>query len=403
MNQIYKTRIGLLSYGIILAVVACHPGNYHKETKMTTTTQQSIFPTGNPLPADYFTGQAFLHLLLAKDVNNEFALGSVTFQPGARTVWHTHPKGQVLIVIEGEGLYQEKGKPARRIRKGDVVNIPENIEHWHGATAQTKMVHIAITNYKGEENVTWLQPVSDQEYQAANTTPDDQQVTQPAATQTSPAQPPAPQHLNARQQSLISISALTAAGDLAQLKTQLNIGLDAGLTINEIKEILVQLYAYSGFPRSLNGINTFMAVLDDRKAKGIHDPTGKDANPINDQHKYQTGKKTLTVLTGKEEQVPAGANAFAPAIDSFLKEHLFADIFSRDILTFQQRELVTVAALAATSGVTPQLQAHIGMAMNTGVSQAQLQDAFTLIDNTIGKQAGDIARATLQKVLAAQN
>jgi quercetin dioxygenase-like cupin family protein len=137
---------------------------------MTTTAPQSIFPAGAPLPPDYFTGQAFLHPLLAKDKNNEFALGSVTFEPGARTVWHTHPKGQVLIVIEGEGCYQEKDKPARRIRKGDVVNIPEQVEHWHGATAQSKMVHIAITNYKGDENVTWLKPVSGEDYQAANAT-----------------------------------------------------------------------------------------------------------------------------------------------------------------------------------------------------------------------------------------
>ena len=137
---------------------------------MTTTTPQSIFPTGAPLPPDYFTGQAFLQPLLARDKNNEFALGSVTFEPGARTVWHTHPKGQVLIVIEGEGFYQEKGKPARRISTGDVVNIPETVEHWHGATAQSKMVHIAITNYKGDENVVWLKPVSGEDYQAANAT-----------------------------------------------------------------------------------------------------------------------------------------------------------------------------------------------------------------------------------------
>jgi quercetin dioxygenase-like cupin family protein len=136
-----------------------------------TTTEQSIFPTGASLPENYFTGHAFLHPLLARDKNNEFALGSVTFEPGARTVWHTHPKGQVLIVIEGEGCYQEKNKPARHLEKGDVVNIPENLEHWHGATAHSKMVHIAITNYKGEENVVWLNPVSAEDYQTANETP----------------------------------------------------------------------------------------------------------------------------------------------------------------------------------------------------------------------------------------
>ena len=135
---------------------------------MSTTEQTSIFPRGNPLSPDYFTGHAFLHPLLTKDKNNEFALGSVTFEPGARTVWHTHPKGQVLIVTEGEGFYQEKGKPAQHLKRGDVVNISENVEHWHGAAAHSKFVHIAITNYKDDQNVVWLQPVSDQEYQEVN-------------------------------------------------------------------------------------------------------------------------------------------------------------------------------------------------------------------------------------------
>jgi alkylhydroperoxidase/carboxymuconolactone decarboxylase family protein YurZ len=209
------------------------------------------------------------------------------------------------------------------------------------------------------------------------------------------------QLLTAQQQSIVSISALTAAGDIEQLKIRLHAGLDAGLTINEVKEVLVQLYAYCGFPRSLNGINTFMTVIKERKAKGIRDSEGKNATPIHDKNKYLTGKSTLQVLTGKEEKAPAGANAFAPAIDTFLKEHLFADIFSRDILTYQQRELVTVSALAAMSGVAPQLQAHIFIAMNMGLSQSQLLDAFAIIDHTVGKKEGDLARSTLDKVLAA--
>ncbi|MDB5023569.1 MAG: cupin [Mucilaginibacter sp.] len=135
---------------------------------MTTPQNTSIFPRGDKLPNEYFTGNAFLHPLLARDKNNEFAAGSVTFEPGARTVWHTHPKGQVLMVTEGEGFYQEKGKPARALKKGDVVNIPENAAHWHGASAHSRFVHIAITNYKGGENVVWLQPVSEAEYQEVN-------------------------------------------------------------------------------------------------------------------------------------------------------------------------------------------------------------------------------------------
>ena len=210
------------------------------------------------------------------------------------------------------------------------------------------------------------------------------------------------QYLTRQQQSIVSISALTAVGDTGRLKIRLNAGLDSGLTINEIKEVLVQLYAYCGFPRSLNGINTFMSVLKDRKAKGIQDTGGKDATPINDNDKYITGKKTLQALTGREETSPAGANAFAPAIDTFLKEHLFADIFSRDILTHQQRELVTVSALSAMSGVTPQLQSHIRIAKNTGLTQSQLHEAFNIVHNildyTAAPQQQDLRKFRIAKI-----
>lgn len=134
---------------------------------MTTQNSVSLFPAGEKLSNEYFSGNAFLNLLLARDKNHEFAIGNVTFQQGARTHWHTHPKGQVLIVTEGDGFYQEKGKPAQVLKKGDVVNIPKNVEHWHGASANSQFVHIAITNYKGEENVTWLTPVTDEEYHEA--------------------------------------------------------------------------------------------------------------------------------------------------------------------------------------------------------------------------------------------
>jgi len=127
-----------------------------------------IFPKGEQLPKDWFRGNAFLTPLIAKDKNNDFSAGSVTFEPGARTNWHTHPKGQTLLVIEGNGFYQEKGKPARPIKKGDVVNIPEDVEHWHGASASATLIHIAITNYKGDVQVTWLQPVTDEEYNSVN-------------------------------------------------------------------------------------------------------------------------------------------------------------------------------------------------------------------------------------------
>src|SRR5829696_5703401 len=111
--------------------------------------------------------------------------------------------------------------------------------------------------------------------------------------------------LTAQEQSIVTIAALTAVTDLEHLKTQLNTGLDAGLTINEIKEVLVQMYAYCGFPRSLNGINTFMSVVEERKAKDIKDTNGKEASPVADTNdKYERGRKTLETLTKTPQAKP---------------------------------------------------------------------------------------------------
>lgn len=206
--------------------------------------------------------------------------------------------------------------------------------------------------------------------------------------------------LDLRQQNLAAISALTATGNIESLKAQLVAGLEAGLTINEIKEALVQLYAYCGFPRSLNGINSFMQVLEDRKLKGITDVTGREATPLKDSSDaYERGRKTLEALTRTPQSKPApGFGEFAPRIDAFLKEHLFADIFDSDVLDYRQRELVTISALAAMQGTEGQLKAHIGMGMNTGISTEQVQSVFDIIDKLVSKAQAERAREVLSNM-----
>lgn len=209
------------------------------------------------------------------------------------------------------------------------------------------------------------------------------------------------QELNPRQQAIINISSLTAIGDLVKLKPALGAGLDAGLTINEIKEVLMHLYAYCGFPRSLRGIQTFMEVLDSRKAKGINDKMGRTASPVKDKRsKYERGKENLAKLSGMPQNgPPAGYAAFAPEIEVFLKEHLFADLFERDVLTFAERELVTVTVNASIGGVEPMLRSHMGLSINTGISPAQLKGLVDLVEVNVGKKEGEAAKKVLNEVL----
>lgn len=205
--------------------------------------------------------------------------------------------------------------------------------------------------------------------------------------------------LTAKQQSIVAIASLTAKGDLSNLKAALNTGLDAGLTVNEVKEILVHLYAYCGFPRSLNAINTFMAVLEERKARGITDILGREASPSAENNdKYEQGRKTLEVLTKTPQSGPAkGYGEFAPRIDTFLKEHLFADLFEYDLLSYRQRELVTISALAAMPGLEAQLTSHIKVGKNTGITENELMELAGLIEKHINRTQANVLRKLLSQ------
>jgi alkylhydroperoxidase/carboxymuconolactone decarboxylase family protein YurZ len=207
--------------------------------------------------------------------------------------------------------------------------------------------------------------------------------------------------LSPREQSIVAIAALTAKGDLSKLKTELDAGLEAGLTINQIKEVIVHLYAYCGFPRSIRGLQTFMDVLNERKAKGINDILGAEASPIQDKRsKYERGKEILGKLTGiPQDGSKTGYSAFAPEIDIFLKEHLFADIFERDILTYSERELVTVSVLSSIGGVEPMLRSHLNICLNVGLIPEQLQQFVTIIKSTVGKKEAKAAQKILDEVL----
>jgi len=131
---------------------------------MNTEEQSAIFPKGERANAEYFTGTAWVNTLVPKDETDTYTVLDVLFEPGCRNHWHTHARGQILLVTSGNGYYQERGNPARSLAKGDTVVIPSGVEHWHGAAKNSSLTHIAITNHSLVGAVQWLEPVSDEEY-----------------------------------------------------------------------------------------------------------------------------------------------------------------------------------------------------------------------------------------------
>ncbi len=188
--------------------------------------------------------------------------------------------------------------------------------------------------------------------------------------------------LSDREKQIAAISMYTAGGNMPELKKALTAGLEAGLSVNEIKEILVQLYAYCGFPRSLNALNNFMTLLEERKSKGINDPAGKVPGPMPAGKSIEFGTVNQTRLCGAP--VKGALFDFAPAIDEYLKAHLFGDIFGRDNLDWRTREIATVAALAAMDGVDSQLASHIAIAKNNGVTDNGIKQILEFVQsNTV--------------------
>ena len=200
--------------------------------------------------------------------------------------------------------------------------------------------------------------------------------------------------LTPRRQGLAVIASLEAKGDIASLETAISDALDKGLTISETKETLSHLYAYTGFPRSLNALNALQRVLDRREAAGIHDNPGKDADPLpEDYNALKQGTEVQTRLIGKPI-----FNSFAPATDYYLKAHLFGDIFARNNLSYSDREIVTVSAISSLPGCEPQLVAHVSGARNMGVTDKELKALPALLEEKVGFDVAERLRGALATV-----
>lgn len=206
--------------------------------------------------------------------------------------------------------------------------------------------------------------------------------------------------LSARQQAIPLIAATMANSQMDKLNAALNLGLDSGLTINQTKEILVQLYAYAGFPRSLNALNELMKVVEAREQHGIKDVAGKEPVapiPVGDELR-RVGIANQTKISGAPVKGPLFD--FAPVINQFLQTHLFGDIFARDNLDWQSRELATVGALAATPGVEAQLLSHTRASMRVGLTASQLRQLAQVLREHGEKDAATRAEKALDLALA---
>jgi 4-carboxymuconolactone decarboxylase len=341
--------------------------------------------TSNPGAPANFTGAVQVEQLFAAQSGRGVSGGKVTFEPGARSFWHTHPKGQTLIVTAGVGLIQQWGGAVRSIKTGDVVWIPPGIKHWHGAAPNTTMAHFAIQEALDGKVVDWMEPVSDAQYLSgaakarsqSNCYFGDSMLTQSDVGQVSPALAAFTQeklfgevwkrgNLSLRDRSMVTLAALIARNQTMQLHYYLNLALDSGVKPGEISEIIFHLAFYSGWENAIAATVSAKEVFDKR---GIHadslPPASVPSLPLNEAAEKQ-----------RATTVEQNFGAVAPGVVQYTTDLLFRDLWLRPALAPRDRSLVTVSALIA-SGQVAQVTYHLNRAMDNGLTQTQAAEVLT--------------------------
>jgi 4-carboxymuconolactone decarboxylase len=330
-----------------------------------------------PGPAENFTGNARIETLFDARDPSHASGGSVTFEAGARTAWHSHPRGQILIVTAGIGRVQRWGAPFEEVRMGDVVRIPAGTKHWHGASPQASMTHIAISEHLGGTVVQWMEHVTDAQYNASSQNQ--------APTTTAPSGPRQQRfapglamltddvlygdvwrrtELSSRDRSLVTIATLIATGKTAQLSGHLGRALDAGVRPIEASGLLAQLAIYSGWPNAVSALEVYEQVYTARKVELA------TLTPVTDR---------LPVAPSDAARSKALADELAAAAPTFAEltnNVVFDDLWRRSDLTPRDRSLATIAAVAAM-GDDDQLDLYLRRGVESGLTRDQIAEALT--------------------------
>jgi 4-carboxymuconolactone decarboxylase len=356
-------------------------------------------------PAENFTGVARVEMLFETLSPLQASAGSVTFEPAARTAWHSHPAGQILFVTAGTGRVQRWGDRIEEIRAGDVVRIPAGQKHWHGASPQVAMTHIAITEPREGINVQWMEKVTDEQYSAAPAGSEPQ----PSKPQPTAARPSGPvqqrlapglatltdellfgdvwrrPELSPRDRSLVTISVLIATGRPAQLAGHLGRALDNGVQASEASGVLAHLAIYSGWPNAVSALDIYDQVYTARKV----DTTALSA----------AGPRLSAAASdaARASAVRDELGAVAPKFVELTNAVVFDDLWRRSDLSPRDRSLVTIAALAATGD--DELEMYLRRGLENGLTGAHIGEAVTHLAFYAGWSKATKAMRTVNRVL----
>lgn len=330
-------------------------------------------------PSDRFTGTVRIDPLFQASAPARATGAYVTFEPCARSAWHTHPLGQVLSVTAGVGRVQRWGGPVEEIRAGDVVWTPPGVKHWHGASPTTAMTHLAVQEQLDGKNVEWMEKVTDEQYGARPASPAAGTPPRAEADDLGGVAPALARYaalvsgelwrrpeLSPRDRSLVTVAALIARQQTTELARYYEVALDSGVRPGELSELVTHLAFYSGWGTAAAAAAAAKDVFEERGVRADQLPTASgDLLPLDEAGEAKRA-------AGVAQQF----GAVAPGVVQYTTDVLFRDLWLRPGLAPRDRSLVTVSALVAT-GQVAQLTYHLGRAMDAGLTQAQASEALT--------------------------
>ena len=390
-----KRKLWILTVFGVVSVLAAGTLPAQERRMENEKTFQQMFPQGEPLPeqfSKYFTGQAWL-ARLTTDAALNVPVSNVTFSPGCRNNWHSHTGGQLLIAVGGRGYYQEKGRPARELLPGDVVEIAPDVVHWHGAAPDSWFSHLAVECNPATNVNTWLEPVDDAQYDAAT-------VSRPVFSEGIPVDGAKDPELfemfdnfalgevlghgglDARTRLMCILASNVASQGRAAFRATLDAALGAGVTPVEVKEVLYQAVPYVGMAKVADFIGAANDVLE---ARGVGLPLeGQSTTTPADRFEKGLAVQRSIFGAGHIDAMREAAPETQKHIQQYLSDNCFGDFLTRGGLDVKTRELVTFSLLVSLGGCEPQVKGHIAGNVNLGNDKAVLLAVVTQLLPYIG-------------------
>ncbi len=390
-----KRKLWILTVFGVVSVLAAGTLPAQERRMENEKTFQQMFPQGEPLPeqfSKYFTGQAWL-ARLTTDAALNVPVSNVTFSPGCRNNWHSHTGGQLLIAVGGRGYYQEKGRPARELLPGDVVEIAPDVVHWHGAAPDSWFSHLAVECNPATNVNTWLEPVDDAQYDAAT-------ASRPVFSEGIPVDGAKDPELfeifdnfalgevlghgglDARTWLMCILASNVASQGRAAFRATLDAALGAGVTPVEVKEVLYQAVPYVGMAKVADFIGAANDVLE---ARGVGLPLeGQSTTTPADRFEKGLAVQRSIFGAGHIDAMREAAPENQKHIQQYLSANCFGDFLTRGGLDVKTRELVTFSLLVSLGGCEPQVKGHIAGNVNLGNDKAVLLAVVTQLLPYIG-------------------